>query len=59
MKRFLPMLFITLLSFGLGTHAEAQGATPSAEEIFARSLKAIKAVDSYQGQFVMRELIGN
>jgi len=58
MTRFFSALLIALLSVGGGTTAEAQ-ATPSAEEIFARSLKAIKAVDSYQGQFVMRELIGD
>ncbi len=59
MKRFLPILLVALLSVGLGTRAQAQGAAPSAEEIFARSLKAINAVDSYQGEFVMRELIGS
>lgn len=58
MTHFFSALLIALLSVGGGTPAEAQ-ATPSAEEIFARSLKAIKAVDSYQGQFVMRELIGD
>lgn len=59
MTRFLPLLLVAVLSASLGLHADAQGATPSAEEIFARSLQAIKAVDSYQGQFVMRELIGD
>lgn len=59
MTRFLPLLLVAVLSASLGPHADAQGAIPSAAEIFARSLQAIKAVDSYQGQFVMRELIGD
>lgn len=52
----LALLFVSLLAAGTATPAQAQ---PSAEELFAQSLKAIKAVDSYQGQFVMRELIGD
>ena len=59
MTRFFSVLLVALLGMGLATDAVAQGPTPTAEEIFARSLKAIKAVDSYQGQFVMRELIGD
>ena len=59
MTRFSIKLLAVLIAASAGTHAEAQGGTPSAEEIFGRSLEAIKAVDSYQGQFVMRELIGD
>ena len=59
MTRFFTALLVALLGLGLATDARAQGPTPTAEEIFARSLKVIKTVDSYQGQFVMRELIGD
>lgn len=59
MKRFTSVLLVALLSASFAIGAAAQGPTPSAGEIFARSLKAIKAVDSHQGQFVMRELIGD
>ncbi len=45
----LPLLFVSLLAAGTATPAHAQ---PSAEEIFAQSLKAIKAVDSYQVSFL-------
>ncbi len=38
---------------------DAAGAAPSAKQLFAQSLKAIKAVDDYQGEFVKRELIGD
>ena len=57
MTRFSITLLAVLIAASAGSHAQAQGGTPSAEELFGRSLKAIKAVDSYQGQFVMRELI--
>lgn len=59
MTRFFTALLVALLGLGLATDARAQGSVPTAEEIFARSLNAIKTVDSYQGQFVMRELIGD
>ena len=59
MTRFSISLVAALIAASVGTHAEAQGGTPTAEQIFAKSLEAIKAVDSYKGQFVMRELIGD
>lgn len=62
MTRLLSVLLVALVvafAVSVGPDAHAQGATPSAGELFARSLKAIKAVDSYQGRFVMRELIGD
>ncbi len=59
MTRLLPALLVALLIAGTADRATSQGGTPSAAEIFARSLKAIHAVDSYQGRLVMRELIGD
>ncbi len=59
MKHILPALLIAPLLAGIAAHATARGGPPSAEQIFARSLQAIRAVDSYQGQFVMRERIGD
>ncbi len=61
-KLFLALLFVFVLGGQPASQAEAQdsgAATPTASEIFARSLKAIKAVNDYQGEFVKRELIGN
>ena len=54
--------FFFLVAFGtpLGAHTAAQGssgATPSVNEVFSQSLKAIKPVDDYQGEFVKRERI--
>jgi outer membrane lipoprotein-sorting protein len=59
MRRVVPAFLVALLMASVAGPAASQGGTPSAEEIFARSLQAIKAVDSYRGQFVMRELIGD
>lgn len=59
MTRPLCALLVTLSVVSTAGPVASQGATPSAEEIFARSLEAIKAVDSYRGQFVIRELIGD
>jgi outer membrane lipoprotein-sorting protein len=58
MTRFLPALLVALLATNLSAHAGAQSGTPTAEQLFAQSLASIKKVDSYQGVFVMRELIG-
>jgi len=44
----------------IGAHTTAQdsrAAVPSVNQFFARSLKAIKPVDDYQGEFVKRERI--
>ncbi|MFW2388344.1 MAG: DUF1571 domain-containing protein [Polyangiales bacterium] len=53
----LSLLFASLLSAQLAVPVEAQA--PSVEALFAKSLAKIKAVDSYTGQFVIRELIGD
>ncbi len=61
-KLFLALLFVFVLCGEPASQAEAPdsgAASPTASEIFARSLKAIKAVNDYQGEFVKRELIGN
>ena len=43
---------------GADTAAQVPGsAAPSVTELFAQSLKAIKPVDDYQGEFVKRERI--
>ena len=59
MTRVLPALLVALWMTSIAGGAASQSRTPSAAEIFARSLEAIKAVDSYRDQFVMRELIGD
>ena len=57
--RLLPILLVALLSVDLGARAGAQDAAPSAEALFARSLHAIGAINTYQGEFVMLERIGS
>jgi len=51
---FLALFLVSLLT----SPAEGQD-VPTAKQLFAQSLKAIKAVDDYQGEFVKRELIGD
>jgi len=55
------LLVLCLVPFW-ASPAEGQdpaGAAPSAKQLFAQSLKAIKAVNDYQGEFVKREIIGD
>ena len=60
--RLIPTLPLLLASL-LGAHSflptRAQAQAPTVDALFAQSLQAIKPVESYQGQFVMRELIGD
>ena len=55
----LPLLFASLLSAHLALPALARAQAPTVDALFAQSLQAIKPVESYRGQFVMRELIGD
>jgi outer membrane lipoprotein-sorting protein len=55
----LLLVFTSLLTAESAVPAQARAQTPSVDALFAQSLTAIKAVDSYQGQFAMRELIGD
>lgn len=55
----LPLLFASLLGAHLALPARAPAQAPTVDALFAQSLQAIKSVESYKGQFVMRELIGD
>lgn len=55
----LPLLLASLLSAQFALPAPSRAQAPSVDVLFGQSLAAIKPVDSYQGQFVMRELIGD
>ena len=53
-------LFSVCLLIGqLALPSGAQDVAPSVDALFASSLKAIKGVHDYQGEFVKRELIGD
>lgn len=56
---FFALFSVCLLVGQLALPSGAQDAAPSVDALFARSLKAIKSVNDYQGEFVKRELIGN
>ena len=55
----LPLLLASLLSAQLAVAEHSRAQAPSVDALFGQSLEAIKPVDSYQGRFVMRELIGD
>jgi len=55
---FFALFSVCLLVGQLALPSGAQDAAPSVDALFARSLKAIKSVNDYQGEFVKRELIG-
>ena len=48
-----------MLSAQLAVAEHSRAQAPSVDALFGQSLEAIKPVDSYQGRFVMRELIGD
>ena len=56
---FFVLFSVCLLAGQLALPSEAQDAAPSVDALFARSLKTIKGVHDYQGEFVKRELIGD
>lgn len=56
---FFVLFSVCLLAGQLALPSGAQDAAPSVDALFARSLKAIKGVHDYQGEFVKRELIGD
>jgi len=56
---FFALFSVCLLAGQLALPSGAQDAAPSVDALFARSLKAIKAVHDYQGEVVKRELIGD
>ena len=55
----LPLLLAAVLSAQLAVAEHSRAQAPSVDALFGQSLEAIKPVDSYQGRFVMRELIGD
>ena len=55
----LPLLLASLLSAQLAVAEHSRAQAPRVDALFGQSLEAIKPVDSYQGRFVMRELIGD
>jgi outer membrane lipoprotein-sorting protein len=56
---FFALFSVCLLAGQLALPSGAQDAAPSVDALFARSLKAIRTVNDYQGEFVKRELIGD